>query len=110
MSGFEWRVRWRREGRATKSVIRQSAEAAHRKAGAIMALEQAKPGTTYDDMPDLVGPPLIEIREVGAWRAAEHQPPAPTEAAVERMREELTLRGYDRNAPAARGHDDDIPF
>jgi hypothetical protein len=88
MSGpVEYRVRWQREGRQRTARIYQSADAAHRKALGIMALERGKEGTRFDAMPDLVYGPVIEVRAVDSWETAKYQPPPPTEGLVERMRE-----------------------
>ena len=83
----EYRVRWRREGHERASRIYQTAQAAHRKARGIVALEQVKAETTMADMADLAEQPVIESREVGEWAVAELQPEAPTRSDLEGMRD-----------------------
>lgn len=84
---FEYRVRWRREGRQGTSVIYQTEEGARAKADRILALDAVKEGTRFDDMPDLIAPPTIEVREVGAWSAADIQPSEPSDEACAAMEE-----------------------
>lgn len=80
----EFRVRWRREGRAPTSRIYQTEAAARRKVDSILALEEIKGDTRHwEDMPDLVGAPELQARDVSDWRAAEPgAQEAPSEAAM----------------------------
>lgn len=74
---FEYRVRWQREGRHPHHRIFQSWDAACRKVRALIALDKIKGEfTIYDDMEDLVGPPTLQVREVGEWRDHLYQPQA----------------------------------
>lgn len=82
---LEYRVRWRREGRQRASKIFQTGEAAHRKARGINALEEVKARTDRADMPDLVEPPVIEVRECSPWAEAPVQPGPPTDSDREGM-------------------------
>lgn len=85
-------MRWQREGRRTTSQIFQTEDGARAKAARLVELEHLKRGgegppsggvTTgfeymdpdyfidkFGDMPDLVGPPEIQHREVEAWEPA----------------------------------------
>lgn len=90
MTSLEYRVRWRREGRQGTSQIYQSEDGCRAKADRLMALEAVKEGSRFDDMPDLVGPPVIEVREVGAWQPAEEQPTEASEEAIMHMDEWAT--------------------
>jgi hypothetical protein len=80
----EFRVRWQREGRSPTSRIYQTETAARRKIDSILALEEIKGDTRqWADMPDLVGPPELQVRDVSEWRAAEPSAQdAPSEAAL----------------------------
>ena len=85
----EYRVRWQREGRQGTGAIYQTLKGAEAKRDRLLALEEDKHLTNYEraggpaldgidvfgdvhgnqfeGMPDLVGPPVIEWREVGVW-------------------------------------------
>lgn len=94
----EFRVRWQREGRQPAFQIYQSWEAACRKVRSIMAMDEVKRDTErFADMPDLVGPPELQVREVGAWAAHDYQPKA-TEFDVKGVREHVYYR-YGEGAP-----------
>jgi hypothetical protein len=83
----EFRVRWRREGQPQISTrIYQTWSAAYRKAQAIAAIEAVKDDTTFAHMADLAEGPVVEVREVGPWKANEFQPHPPHDALLERMR------------------------
>jgi hypothetical protein len=83
----EFRVRWRREGQPQISTrIYQTWSAAYRKAQAIAAIEAVKDDTTFENMPDLAEGPIIEVREVGPWKANEFQARPPHDALLQRMR------------------------
>ena len=85
---LEYRVRWRREGRQGTSVIYQSEEGARAKADRLLALDAVKGETQrFADMPDLTGPPTIEVRTVGEWAASIVQPTEPSDEAVASMEE-----------------------
>jgi hypothetical protein len=87
-SGVEYRVRWRRHDRQGTSQIYQSEERARAKADRLMALEEVKGLTKrFADMPDLIGPPTIEVRPVGAWSAAADQPSEASDEAIASMEE-----------------------
>jgi hypothetical protein len=74
---LEFRVRWQREGRRATIRIYQTWNPACRKVRGLLALEDIKCDfSRYDDMPDLVGPPVLEVREVGEWCPSEYQPQA----------------------------------
>ena len=85
MSGKrEFRVWWRREGAHRATAIFQTEAAARRKADGIVALEAVKRGSRFDEMPDLVEVPVIEVRDVSEWR--EHdRVTEPSVRALERM-------------------------
>lgn len=89
-SGHEYRVRWRREGRQGTSQIYQSEDGARGKADRLMALDAVKEGSRFDDMPDLTGPPVIEVREVGPWAPAAEQPSEAPDDVVAQMDEWAT--------------------
>ena len=76
---YEYRVRWRREGRQRTSHIYQTRRAAERKARGILALEEVKADTSMADMPDLAEKPSIEAREVCAWAPVMPTPEATDE-------------------------------
>ena len=89
MSGerLEYRVRWRRDGRQGASSIYQTEQPARQKADRLMALDAVKQGTKFEDMPDLVAPPTIEVRTVGEWAASIVQPSEPSDEACASMEE-----------------------
>jgi hypothetical protein len=98
----EYRVVWRREGQHRASTrVYQSWSPAHRKAQAVMAIEAAKDDTTFATMPRLAAGPVIEVREVGPWRANPMQPAPPRERLVDDMRARYAPQPAD---------DDPIPF
>lgn len=71
-SGTEYRVRWQREGHGMATKIYQTEAAARRKIDAILALEEIKGATRHwEDMPDLIRTPVLQVRVVGDWGAAE---------------------------------------
>ena len=84
---FEYRVKWQREGRSPTSKIIQTEAGARAKIDRLLALDEVKGDSrTFEDMPDLVGVPTLEVREVGSWQ--EHpEPPAvePSDAARKGM-------------------------
>jgi hypothetical protein len=87
MTGVEYRVRWRRVGRAGTSMIYQSAAGARGKIDRLLALEEVKGETDrFADMPDLAAAPILEVRPVGDW-APHPEPPArePSEEALDGM-------------------------
>jgi hypothetical protein len=67
MSAFEYRVKWQREEISQTTRIYQTEAAAMRKADGIVALDAVKVGSRFADMPDLIGPVVIERRAVEAW-------------------------------------------
>jgi hypothetical protein len=74
---LEFRVRWEREDRQPTYRIFQSWSAACRKMTAVAALNDVKGEfSKYEDMPDLVGPPEMQVREVSEWRRHDYQPGA----------------------------------
>jgi hypothetical protein len=74
----EFRVRWQREGSQPSYRIYQSEGAARDKIDSVLALEEIKAQTArWDDMPDLVAGPELQVRDVGEWSAAD--PGAQTE-------------------------------
>lgn len=78
----EYRVRWQREGRNASYRIYQAEAAARRKIDAILALEEVKGDTRHwEDMPDLVGAPELQVRDVGEWTNAQAQE-VPSESAL----------------------------
>jgi hypothetical protein len=94
----EFRVRWRREGQAQISTrIYQTWSSAYRKAQAIAAIEAVKDDTTFESMPSLAEGPVIEVREVGEWRANEFQPHPPDDRLLDRMRERYARAPHDRS-------------
>lgn len=77
MTRVEFRVRWRREGRAGSRMIFQTEKAARAKIDRLLALEEVKGDVPrFEDMPDLVGAPTLEARLVGEWAAAPDPPAA----------------------------------
>jgi hypothetical protein len=79
----EYRVRWQREGRSPTTRIYQTEAAALRKIDGILALDALKGDSKrWDDMPDLVGSPELQMRVVGDWVATEHGQDAPSEHAL----------------------------
>jgi hypothetical protein len=90
---FEYRVRWQREGRRPATAIYQGWDAAYRKWQSVMALDRIKPGTSYETLPDLTGPAVIETREVGPWHANPVQPSPLTDTVVENVRNHLEWTG-----------------
>lgn len=86
-SAYEYRVRWQREGRRITGRIYQTEKAALHKAEGIAALEEVKGDTRFEDMPDLVGPPVIEARLVGEWTPVTDQANEPTDRAREAIKE-----------------------
>lgn len=102
---LEFRVRWQREGRAPTYRIYQSWEAACRKVRAVAALEAVKGDfPQYDGMEDLIGPPMLQAREVGVWAPHDHQPD-PSDYDEQRMREHAKW-----TQPAAPETASGIPF
>jgi hypothetical protein len=85
---FEYRVVWQREGRQRTTRIYQTEQAARRKIDGILALEEIKSDNSqWEDMPDLVAVPVLEVREVGEWTDHAEQPAdAPTDDAREGVR------------------------
>jgi hypothetical protein len=68
----EFRVRWQREGCSPSYRIYQTEQAARHKIDSILALEEIKADTVrWDDMPDLVEGPVLQVRDVCEWRLAE---------------------------------------
>lgn len=86
--GFEFRVRWQREGRAVASQIFQTEQGAREKLVRLVELDVLKKGEeppatpgvagldfiegdhyvdSFGDMPDLVARPTIERRHVSGW-------------------------------------------
>lgn len=87
MSVTEYRVVWQREGRRRQTAIFQSWTSACRKMQGILATDQAKIGTRMETLPDLVGPPVLEVRECSPWEANAYQPYGePAEHVVREMR------------------------
>lgn len=88
IGGMEFRVRYRREGRASgASLIYQTEKAARAKIDRLLALEEVKGDSRFSDMPDLAGTPTLEVREVGVWLShPDPPPPVPSSGAVEAMR------------------------
>lgn len=83
----EFRVVWKREGRNRSTRIFQSWSAACRKAAGIVALDAVKADTTYDTLPDLEEPPIIEERHVGDWEKNPwYAPSEPQEGVMQEMR------------------------
>lgn len=95
---LEFRVRWQREGRNPTFRIYQDWNAACRKARSVQAMDDIKGETErFEEMPDLAGPPELQVREVGAWRAHDYQPKA-TDSDRTGLREHLWYR-YGEGAP-----------
>lgn len=84
---YEFRVHWRRDGRQRATAIFQTEAAARRKADGILGLDAIKEGTRFDDLPDLISPPIVEAREVGPWEPLPDQQIEPSDGAVARMEE-----------------------
>ena len=85
----EFRVRWRREGRSSSQAIYQTEVAARGKIDRLLALEEVKGDIArFEDMPDLVGLPTLEVRVCGSWQdAPEPAASRPTHNATASMRE-----------------------
>lgn len=82
----EYRVVWQREGRRRQTRIFQSWPAAYRKFAAVVATDEAKKGTPMGTLPDLVGPPVIEVRRCSPWEPQDGQPdPTPNASVVESL-------------------------
>lgn len=86
----EYRVRWTREGRREKFVIRQSWSAAYGKARAILAADELAKDPTVDyydkePLPRLVSLPVIEERPVGDWIAVDVEIVPPTDGLVQEV-------------------------
>ena len=95
---LEYRVRWQREGREPAYRIYQSWEAACRRVRSLMAMDEVKKDAErFADMPDLVGPPELQVREVGEWGTHDYQPKA-SEFDVKGVREAIYWR-YGQGAP-----------
>lgn len=103
MTAVEYRLRWRREGRSSTGKIYQTERAAREKMDRLLALDEVKGDTRFEDMPDLAEIRL-EIREVGPWNAVADQPTKASARAVEHVREWDAVR-----APRVES-EDDIPF
>lgn len=83
----EYRLRWQRLGRGARWQIFQSEKGCYDKADRLLALDEVKGDIPrFEDMPDLLGPPTIEVREVGEWEPrAPHN--APTVEALSQARQ-----------------------
>lgn len=89
---LEFRVRWQREGCHPTTRIFQSWNAAYTKASGLLALDDVKTEfAQYEGMRDLVGPPVIEVREVGPWKKYNHQFATATDYGRQRMRDYARL-------------------
>lgn len=87
---YEYRLRWRREGRQASTRIYQTERAALRKADGILALETLREGSRWlEDMPLLTEKPIVEAREVAPWHALPEQLTEPTGTARDGMAEWL---------------------
>lgn len=73
---YEYRVRWQREGLKATTGIYQTEKAAREKVARMIELDQTKHDEDHDcgqthavfgEMPDLIGKPKLERREVTAW-------------------------------------------
>lgn len=83
---LEFRVRFQRGDRQSKTIIYQDWNAACRKVQSIKAMDEIKGDTErFEDMPDLVSIEL-QVREVGEWRRHDYQPEA-TDPAGSKSRE-----------------------
>lgn len=83
MTKYEYRISWKREGMQRVRAIRQTEAGARAKVASLLWSETEKrkhghydseggynpEGDYLRDMPDLIGPPMIERREVGEWEA-----------------------------------------
>lgn len=113
----EFRVRWQREGRAPRTQIFQRETRARDKVDRLLVIDVLKDDDPqYHGMPDLVGTPQLQSREVGEWEDEPEQPdPRPCRAAADEL---VAVSRARSDAPnAARGEwstrqvaDDDIPF
>lgn len=102
---LEFRIRWQREGRQPTYRIYQSWGAACKKLTGISALEDVKAEfSQYDDMPNLVSAPEVQVREVGEWRRHDYQPQA-QECHRRNMRDHASW-----HAPVAPETREDVPF
>ncbi len=107
---LEYRVRWQREGRNPTYRIYQHGDTACRKVRGLLALEIIKAKTErYADMGDLVGPPELQVREVGEWHANEYQPTA-SEFDVNNMGEWAWWTGGAHEKPSRESTPDPFPF
>lgn len=74
---LEFRVRWQREGRQPSHRIYQTWESACRRVRTVQAVDAIKADfQRLASMPDLTGPPELQVREVGEWRRHDYQPKA----------------------------------
>lgn len=73
---YEYRVRWQRHGLKATSGIYQTEKAARDKVERMIELDQTKRDEAHDEgqthavfgeMPDLIGRPKLERREVTPW-------------------------------------------
>jgi hypothetical protein len=71
-------------------MIYQTEAAARAKVDRLLALDVVKGGTTFDEIPPLVRPPVVESRPVGEWERLAVQQEEPTDEAVERISEWVT--------------------
>lgn len=107
---LEFRVRWQREGRQPSYRIYQTWDAACRKVCGIKALEQFKDDTSrFATLPNLTGPPTLQVREVGAWQDHDYQPKA-EDHDVRNMREWVSYREPEQDWGPMNQEDAGLPF